>query len=214
VQVHTAIILIIIFVFWFRVYATGDQIGSPAKMWDLLHEAAERNDYSAPTKDGSYLTIRSLGALKFAILSILEYTGVVFLDNSFHQKGIAADPASAVPGYVLGGLAWYAMPFTLATTMGIAAIALENTPAFPTFPNRMSTAEISAGLTLPYAAQTIAGTGGAGAVLVLMFMSCTSAISSQLIGVSTVLSYDVYKTCEWHSSPSSLVQTLIKITQT
>lgn len=173
-------------------------------MWDLLHEAAKRNDYSAPTKGGTYLTIRSLGALKFAILSILEYTGVVFLDNSFHQKGIAADPASAVPGYVLGGLAWYAMPFTLATTMGIAAIALENTPAFPTFPNRMSTAEISAGLTLPYAAQTIAGTGGAGAVLVLMFMSCTSAISSQLIGVSTVLSYDVYKTCK--SLPISFLQ--------
>lgn len=213
-QVHTAIILIIIFVFWFKVYATGDQIGSPAKMWDLLHEAAKRNDYSAPTKGGTYLTIRSLGALKFAILSILEYTGVVFLDNSFHQKGIAADPASAVPGYVLGGLAWYAMPFTLATTMGIAAIALENTPAFPTYPNRMSTAEISAGLTLPYAAQTIAGTGGAGAVLVLMFMSCTSAISSQLIGVSTVLSYDVYKTCELDSFSDSPIQMLTKILQT
>ncbi|KAH0233559.1 sodium symporter family protein, partial [Aureobasidium melanogenum] len=192
--VHTAIILIIIFVFWFKVYATGDQIGSPGKMWDLLNAAANRNDYSAPTEGGTYLTIRSLGALKFAILSLLEYTGVVFLDNSFHQKGIAADPAAAVPGYVLGGLAWYAMPFTLATTMGIAAIALENTPQFPTFPNRMSTAEISAGLTLPYAAETIAGRGGAGAVLLLMFMSCTSAISSQLIGVSTVLSYDVYKT--------------------
>jgi Na+/proline symporter len=182
-------------------------------MWDLLQEAAERNNYSAPTKGGSYLTIRSLGALKFAILSILEYTGVVFLDNSFHQKGIAADPASAVPGYVLGGLAWYAMPFTLATTMGIAAIALENTPAFPTYPNRMSTAEISAGLTLPYAAQTIAGTGGAGAVLVLMFMSCTSAISSQLIGVSTVLSYDVYKTCELCAFHGSQIQKLIETTQ-
>ncbi|KAI4764881.1 sodium symporter family protein [Aureobasidium sp. EXF-3400] len=192
--VHTAIILVIIFVLWFKVYATGDQIGSPGKMWDLLNSAAKRNDYSAPTEGGTYLTIRSLGALKFAILSLLEYTGVVFLDNSFHQKGIAADPAAAVPGYVLGGLAWYAMPFTLATTMGIAAIALENTPQFPTFPNRMSTAEVSAGLTLPYAAETIAGRGGAGAVLLLMFMSCTSAISSQLIGVSTVLSYDVYKT--------------------
>jgi Na+/proline symporter len=98
--------------------------------------------------------------------------------------------------------------------MGIAAIALENTPAFPTFPNRMSTAEISAGLTLPYAAQTIAGTGGAGAVLVLMFMSCTSAISSQLIGVSTVISYDVYKTCALHPFTSFLVQTLIKNSQT
>jgi Na+/proline symporter len=105
--------LIVILIFWFKVYATGNQSGSPGKMWDLLIEAAKRNNYSAPTKDGSYLTIRSLGALKFAILSILEYTGVVFLDNSFHQKGIAADPASAIPGYVLGGLAWYAMPFTL-----------------------------------------------------------------------------------------------------
>ncbi|KAG4441395.1 hypothetical protein IFR05_003152, partial [Cadophora sp. M221] len=192
--IHTAIILIIILMFWFKVYASGNQIGSPGKMWDLLIEAARRNDYSAPTKDGSYLTIRSLGALKFAILSILEYTGVVFLDNSFHQKGIAADPAAAIPGYVLGGLAWYAMPFTLATTMGILAVALENTPAFPTFPRRMNAQEIGAGLALPYAAQTIAGKGGAGAVLVLMFMSCTSAISSVLIGSSTVLSYDVYKT--------------------
>ncbi|PVH89988.1 sodium symporter family protein [Cadophora sp. DSE1049] len=192
--IHTAIILIIILMFWFKVYASGDQIGSPGKMWDLLIEAAKRNDYSAPTEDGSYLTIRSLGALKFAILSILEYTGVVFLDNSFHQKGIAADPAAAIPGYVLGGLAWYAMPFTLATTMGIVAVALENTPSFPTFPRRMNAQEIGAGLALPYAAQTIAGKGGAGAVLVLMFMSCTSAISSVLIGTSTVLSYDVYKT--------------------
>ena len=88
-------------------------------MWTLLREAQVRNSFSAPTKEGSYLTIRSLGALKFAILSILEYTGVVFLDNSFHQKGIAADPAAAVPGYILGGLSWYAMPFALATTMGL-----------------------------------------------------------------------------------------------
>lgn len=42
-----------------------------------------------------------------------------------------------------------------------------------------------AGLVLPYAAQAIMGKGGAAAVLLLMFMSCTSAISAQLIGVST-----------------------------
>lgn len=28
-----------------------------------------------------------------------KHTGVVFLDNGFHQMGIAADPSSAVPGY-------------------------------------------------------------------------------------------------------------------
>lgn len=38
------------------------------------------------------------GALKFAILSVIESTATVFLNNGFHQKGIAADPASAAPG--------------------------------------------------------------------------------------------------------------------
>lgn len=71
--------------------------------------------------------------------------------------------ASAIPGYVLGGLAWYAMPFSLATTMGILAVARENAPAFPTYPRRMNTKEIGAGFALPYAAQTIAGKEGAGA---------------------------------------------------
>jgi len=65
-------------------------------------------------------------------------------------QGIAADPASAVPGYILGGISWYAMPFTLATTMGLVAVALENTPSFPTYPRRMTAAETNAGLVLPY----------------------------------------------------------------
>lgn len=47
--------------------------------------------------------------------------------------------------------------------MGILAVALENTPAFPTYPRRMSTSEVGAGLALPYAAITISGKGGAGA---------------------------------------------------
>ncbi len=47
--------------------------------------------------------------------------------------------------------------------MGLLAVTLENTPAFPTFPRRMSSSELSAGLALPFAAVTIAGKGGAGA---------------------------------------------------
>ncbi|GAA5948554.1 hypothetical protein JCM21900_005167, partial [Sporobolomyces salmonicolor] len=91
--------------------------------------------------------------------------------------------------------------------MGLVAIALENNPAFPTFPRRMTAEETSAGLVLPYAAQTIMGKGGAAAVLLLVFMSCTSAISSQLIGISTVLSYDVFKT---YFKPSALDRHLLR----
>jgi len=62
--------------------------------------------------------------------------------------------------------------------MGLVALALENTTAFPTFPRRMSPSEISAGLVLPYAAEAILGKAGAVAVLVLMFLSCQSACST------------------------------------
>ncbi len=36
-------------------------------------------------------------------------------------------PEAAFPGYLIGGLAWFSIPFCLATTAGLAALALETT---------------------------------------------------------------------------------------
>jgi Na+/proline symporter len=58
---------------------------------------------------------------------------------------------------------------------------------------RMTTTEVSNGLVLPYAAITIAGKGGAAAVLLITFMACTSTLSAQVIAVSSILSFDVYR---------------------
>lgn len=69
-------------------------------------------------------------------------------------------------------------PFTLATTAGLVALGLENTPAFPTYPRRMSDSEVSAGLVLPFAAQTVMGKGGAAAVLILMFSESSPNLCS------------------------------------
>lgn len=56
---HTAIILILVLMFWFATYASGNQVGSPDRMFQLLQEAQLRND-DAPTKDHSYVTVQSL----------------------------------------------------------------------------------------------------------------------------------------------------------
>jgi Na+/proline symporter len=53
--------------------------------------------------------------------------------------------------------------------------------------------EINNGLVLPYTAQAILGTGGAGAVLTMVFMAVTSTTSAQLIAVSSIVSFDIYK---------------------
>ena len=57
----------------------------------------------------------------------------------------------------------------------------------------MSAAEISSGLVLPYAAITIAGKGGAVGVLLITFMAVTSTLSAQVIAVSSILSFDIYR---------------------
>lgn len=188
--VHTLIIFAVILTFAFTAYATNATIGSPAKVYDLLVKAAERHPVSG-NAGGSYLTMQSREGAIFFVINIVGNFGTVFLDNGYYNKAIAASPVDALPGYVMGGLAWFAIPWLCATTMGLSALALELTPVFPGYPARMSSADVSAGLVLPNAAVAMLGKGGAGASFLLVFMAVTSAMSAELIAVSSIVTYDV-----------------------
>jgi Na+/proline symporter len=54
-------------------------------------------------RDGSYLTMISADGLMFGIINIVGNFGTVFVDQSYWQSAIAARPASAAQGYLLGG---------------------------------------------------------------------------------------------------------------
>lgn len=84
----------------------------------------------------------------------------------------------------MGGLSWFAIPWLCATTMGLAALAMETNPAFPTYPHRMAPEDVSAGLVLPYAAVAMLGKGGAVATLLIVFMAVTSASTNILSNVA------------------------------
>ena len=45
--------------------------------------------------------------------------------QAYWQSAIAAKPSAAHHGYLLGGLMWFCIPFTLATTLGLSALALD-----------------------------------------------------------------------------------------
>ncbi|KAF8417200.1 Sodium:solute symporter family-domain-containing protein [Tirmania nivea] len=192
--VHTVVILIIIFIFAFTTYATSTILGSPAKVYELLVEKAIKYPVEG-NAGGSYLTMRSTEGVMFFIINIVGNFGTVFCDNGYYNKAIAASPASALPGYVLGGLSWFAIPWLCATTMGLACLVLEGTPTFPGFPiARMADADVTAGLVLPNAAVALLGKGGAVCTLLLIFMAVTSASSAELVAVSSIFTYDVYQT--------------------
>ena len=190
--VHTVAIIVIILTFAFEAYATSDKLGSPGKVWELVVEAGKRHPVEG-NAEGSYLTMHSRSAGIFFVINIVGNFGTVFLDNGYWNKAIASSPVAALPGYVLGGLSWFAIPWLTATTMGFVCLSLETNPSFPTYPNLLSSEEVSAGLVLPSAAVAMMGKGGAVATLFMVFMAVTSAMSAELIAVSSICSYDIYK---------------------
>lgn len=190
--VHTVAIIVIILTFAFEAYATSDKLGSPGKVWELVVEAGKRHPVEG-NAEGSYLTMHSRSAGIFFVINIVGNFGTVFLDNGYWNKAIASSPVAALPGYVLGGLSWFAIPWLTATTMGFVCLALETNPSFPTYPNLLSSEEVSAGLVLPSAAVAMMGKGGAVATLFMVFMAVTSTMSAELIAVSSICSYDIYK---------------------
>ena len=191
--VHTVVILIIIFIFAFTAYTTNVNLGSPAKVYDLLVEVASKHPVDGNAQ-GSLLTMRSKEGAIFFVINIVGNFGTVLIDNGYYNKAIAASPVHALPGYIMGGLSWFAIPWLAATTMGLSCLALESNPIFPTYPLRMPDADVTAGLVLPNAAVALLGKGGGVATLLLIFMAVTSASSAEYIAVSSIFTYDIYQT--------------------
>jgi Na+/proline symporter len=175
----------------FVVYSTSKVVGSPEKMWELLREASNLHPV-AGNAEGSYLTMRSQEG-GFIGLVFVGAGFAAAVDSQLFQKAIAADPAGTLGGYLLGGTAWFTIPFVLATTFGLTAAATEHLPSFPTYPNRMNAYEVSSGLALPYAAMAVMGNGGAFAILLMVFMAVTSAMSSETVATTALLTYNVYQ---------------------
>ncbi|KAJ5167772.1 uncharacterized protein N7482_003366 [Penicillium canariense] len=190
---HTVILFIAILVFGFLITASSDLVGSPGKLYDLLQEASQKMPIDRNT-DGSYLAFRSVGGLIFAVDLFVAGFTTVWLDQAYWQRAIASKPETSVKAYILGGIAWYGIPFGFATVMGLGCAALTADPHFPTYPNPLSSAQVGAGLSAPATAIALLGKGGAVLMLILLFMAVTSSTSAELIAVSSLLTFDVYKT--------------------
>lgn len=190
--IHTVVIICILLVFAFTVFATNEDLGSPGKVYDLVREAAKR--HPVPNNaEGEYMTMKSRSAGIFMLLNLVGNMGTVFLDNGYWNKAISANPAGALKGYAMGGVCWFSIPSLISLTMGFACLAMELSPKFPTYPDLLTSYQVSEGLVLPAAAISILGGGGAVATILMVFLAVTSAMSAELIAVSSVFTYDIYK---------------------
>ena len=214
---HTVIIFIVILTFVAMVFFISPITGGVEGMYNKLVEAASLNPVIAPTfaeggavegdpstygnAMGAYLTMASAGGLIFGVINIVGNFGTVFVDQAYWQRAIAAQPSSTVKGFLLGGMCWFAIPFTLATTMGLTGVALDV---------NLTPEQVQLGLVVPAAASVLMGEIGAIMVLVMLFMAVTSAGSAELIAVSSLITYDVYRT---YKNPQATGKQLLKVSR-
>ncbi|KAL3738562.1 hypothetical protein ACJRO7_020003 [Eucalyptus globulus] len=197
--IHSVIVHVVLVIFVYLVYTASHELGSPSVVYrHLLEVASKSRSCQEPISHsgqscgpvsgnygGSYLTMLSSGGLVFGIINIAGNFGTVFVDNGYWVSAIAARPSSTHKGYLLGGLVWFAVPFSLATSLGLGALALD----LP-----ITASEASHGLVPPAAVIALMGKGGAVLLLTMLFMAVTSAGSSELIAVSSLCTYDIYRT--------------------
>merc|ERR1719313_1982730 len=142
----------------------------------------------------SFMTMGSTIGLIFGITNIVGNFGTVFVDQSYWQSAVAAKPKSAVMGFLIGGMVWFAVPFCMATTNGLAGRALTTHPdidgQFGAY--YIDGAASSSGLTPARVLSHILGPGGAFILLLQLFMAITSTGSAEIIAVSSILTYDIY----------------------
>ncbi|KAF3450490.1 hypothetical protein FNV43_RR06573 [Rhamnella rubrinervis] len=193
--IHSVIVHVVLVIFVYLVYTASSELGSPSVIYNRLLEVASKSricqepishhgQSCGPVSGnykGSYLTMLSSGGLVFGIINIVGNFGTVFVDNGYWVSAIAARPSSTHKGYLLGGLVWFAVPFSLATSLGLGALALD----LP-----ITESEASHGLVPPATAIALMGKGDL--FFYLLCFSLTSAGSSELIAVSSLCTYDIY----------------------
>ncbi|CAH9077557.1 unnamed protein product [Cuscuta europaea] len=195
--IHSVIVHVVLVIFVYLVYVASSKLGSPSLVYERLLEVASKSrSCQYPLSNvgqscgpilgnfkGSYVTMLSSSGIVFGIINIVGNFGTVFVDNGYWVSAIAARPSSTHKGYLLGGLVWFAVPFSLATSLGLGALALD----LP-----ITESEASRGLVPPATAIALMGKGGSIVLLIMLFMAVTSAGSSELIAVSSLCTYDIY----------------------
>ncbi|PLB33273.1 sodium:solute symporter family protein [Aspergillus candidus] len=203
---HTAVALILIIYFTLSILS-HEAIGGLYGLYDKVTAVAPDN-YIPGNYQGSLLTMKSHDAIIWGLILKFGNLALVVMDTAFWQKSFATEVNATVPGYNLAAVAIFGVPWGLGTVVGLAARAIHDTPLFPTWPGEFTQGEILSGFVMPYAIQALLGTQGVVAFFVLVFMALTSTVSSSMIAVSSILSFDLYKT---YINPAASDRRIIRV---
>ncbi|CAG5127794.1 unnamed protein product, partial [Candidula unifasciata] len=187
---NACLVFILFIVFVVKILHNKDSefatIGDTEKMFNSISCIHGPDD----NFNNSYLTFRSWGAFMFGIIEIFVSSAVTYCDQASWQSRIAAKPVQGVWGFILAGFIWFSIPNVMATTTGMAylAISSDNGSHF------LDNSQIYEGLVTPLIAEKVLGSAGGILILTMGAMALMSTGSGEVMGLSSVIVYDIYQT--------------------
>jgi hypothetical protein len=216
---HSLVLYAILLAFSFSVYATSPILGSPARVWELLERASEVRPVEG-NAGGSYLTMRSKSGLIFGTFFIFTRAGVQAdpsrcpqhrrqLRHRVQRPGVLAtcyrfDASHQCQGLPLGRHRVVRDPYGNRNQYGTRRCDTRESAGTSHYAvtcrgiRRSTSCERSDPGFLDYtiadisAAAALMGQSGALAMLFLLFLAVTSAVSTEQVAVSNILTYDIY----------------------
>ncbi|MCK0471794.1 sodium:solute symporter family protein [Halalkalibacter sp. APA_J-10(15)] len=143
------------------------------------------------------LTMASIPGLLFGMINIIGNFGTVFVDQSYWQRAIASKDSAASKAYIYGGIAWFAIPFSIATFLGVTAAGLGINVTDP---------DASA----PLMAAHLLGTVGSILFLVMLFMAVMSTGAAELTAITNIIVTDIYRKS---INPTATSQQTLKVSR-
>ncbi|KAL1570744.1 High-affinity choline transporter 1-like [Candida albicans] len=189
--VHTTVLLVVL-CYINTAVLTSDQVGGIDGLYDKIIEVS-KTKFIEGNYDGSILTGKSKGSVIFGLVLTAGNFGLTVMDSSFWQKTFSASPRATVPAYLLTAFLIFSNVWPISAIIGGSSHFLESDPSFPTYPRKMTQYEIDSGFVLPYVLKAILGNGGVGALLLILYLAVTSTVSAQMVSVSSIVSFDIYK---------------------
>jgi SSS family transporter len=125
------------------------------------------------------ITMASIPGLFFGMINIIGNFGTVFVDQSYWQRAIASTERAAAKAYIYGGIAWFSIPFTLATFLGVGAAGLGISVDSPDS-------------VAPIMAAHVMGIVGSILFLIMLFMAVMSTGVAELTAITNIIVTDIY----------------------
>lgn len=187
---NACLVFILLIVFVIKILHNQDSqfesIGDISRMYKAIScvEGPPENE------NHSYLTFRSGVAFLYGVIEVFVSSAVTYCDQASWQSRIAAKPIQGVWGFILAGFIWFSIPSTMATTTGMAYIALsaENGTHY------LDPKQIDEGLVTPLIAEKVLGSSGGILILTMGAMALMSTGSGEVMAISSIIVYDIYQT--------------------